>query len=153
MEALLSRRGTHPGHGGGDHRSSLVAGGVAGLRGAAFGDTQMAREEAEVAAGGRACSLTTVKWGTTLRRGGKEYHEKDTTTVHHDGSGATFGCRDGLGGSPRSDNFEYGSGHHRGTRTPPQRGHHRQHHGAVLRDDEHEELPDPQPLHNHSTFY
>ncbi len=25
----------------------------------------MAREEAEVAAGGRACSLTTVKWGTT----------------------------------------------------------------------------------------
>ena len=26
----------------------------------------MAGEEAEVAAGGRACSLTTVKWGTTL---------------------------------------------------------------------------------------
>jgi hypothetical protein len=25
----------------------------------------MAREEAEMAAGGRACSLTTVKWGTT----------------------------------------------------------------------------------------
>ena len=28
----------------------------------------MAGEEAEVAAGGRACSLTTVKWGTTENR-------------------------------------------------------------------------------------
>src|SRR5215204_7414550 len=49
---------------------------------------------------------------------GKEDHEKDTTTFHHDGSGATFGRRDGLGGSPRSDSggvrswYGYGSANH-----------------------------------------
>jgi Bacterial Ig-like domain len=39
----------------------------------------------------------------TPKEGGKEDHEKDTTTVHHDGSGATFGRRDSLGGYRRSD--------------------------------------------------
>jgi Bacterial Ig-like domain len=49
---------------------------------------------------------------------GKEDHEEDTTTVHHDGSGATFGRRDGLGGSRRSDGCEYGSAHPRGNHAP-----------------------------------
>jgi hypothetical protein len=43
---------------------------------------------------------------------GKEDHEKDTTTFHHDGSGATSGRRDGLGSSRPSDSCEYGSGNH-----------------------------------------
>jgi hypothetical protein len=64
----------------------LVAGGVAGLRGAAFGDTQMAREEAEVAAGGRACSLTTVQCGATgtervRKKVSKIVHLRDTPPV------------------------------------------------------------------------
>jgi hypothetical protein len=40
---------------------------------------------------------------------GKEDHEKDTTTVDHDGSGASSGRRDGLGCSRPSDRGEYGS--------------------------------------------
>src|SRR5215204_1530762 len=83
---------------------------------------------------------------------GKEDHEKDTTTFHHDGSGATFGRRDGLGGSPRSDSggvrswYGYGSANH----TPPNRREpQRRHHGDVLRGDEHEEPGDLQPLHLH----
>src|SRR5215213_11853047 len=83
---------------------------------------------------------------------GKEDHEKDTTTVHHDGSGATFGRRDGLGGSPRSDSGAYGSAlprDHTPHTSPHRRGPRRQHHGDVLRGDEHEEPRDLQPLHLH----
>ena len=43
----------------------------------------MAREEAEVAAGGRACSLTTVKWGTTCGDGAVI---SDIVMHHHEGS-------------------------------------------------------------------
>src|SRR5919107_651187 len=88
---------------------------------------------------------------------GKEDHEKDTTTVHHDGSGATFGRRDGLGSSRSSDSGEYGSAHPGGNHTPHtptnRRGHRRQHQGEVLRGDEGEEhqhqhlLPPAGPLH------
>jgi hypothetical protein len=52
-------------------------------------------------------------WG-----GGKEAHEKDTTTVHHDGSGATFGRRDGLGGYRRSDSGEVRSWYGYGSTNP-----------------------------------
>src|SRR5215218_7791494 len=43
---------------------------------------------------------------------GKEGYEKDTTTVHHDGSGASFCRRDGLGSTRPSGSGEYGSAHH-----------------------------------------
>src|SRR5215208_33472 len=43
---------------------------------------------------------------------GKEGYEKDTTAVHHDGSGASFCRRDGLGSTRPSGSGEYGSAHH-----------------------------------------
>ena len=55
-----SRAEQHPGEGGGDHGSSLDDGRVVDVSGATCGATQVAREEAEMAAGGGACSLTTV---------------------------------------------------------------------------------------------
>ena len=52
----------------GDHGSSLVDGGVVDVSGATCGAIRVAREEAEMAAGGGACSLTTVQCGATVRR-------------------------------------------------------------------------------------
>src|SRR5215203_673613 len=58
--ASLSWRGAHPGDGSRAYRSSLVDGGVVDVCGATRRSAQMAWAKAEVAAGGRGCSLTTV---------------------------------------------------------------------------------------------
>ncbi len=65
---LQSHGGAHSGDGSGDCRSSLVYGRVVDVSGATCGATQVAGEEATVAAGGRACSLTTVQCGATAVR-------------------------------------------------------------------------------------
>ena len=57
--------GAHSGDGSGDRRSSLVYGRGVVVSGADCGATQVAGEEATVAAGGRACNLTTVQCGAT----------------------------------------------------------------------------------------
>lgn len=66
--ALHSRGGAYAGDGGEDDGSSLVDGGAVEVSGAACGATQVAREEAEVAVGSRACSLTTVHCGATSQQ-------------------------------------------------------------------------------------
>jgi hypothetical protein len=58
--ASLSWRGAHPGNGSRAYGSSLVDGGVVEVCGATRRSAQMAWAKAEVAAGGRGCSLTTV---------------------------------------------------------------------------------------------
>jgi hypothetical protein len=63
--ASLSWRGAHPGDGSRAYGSSLVDGGVVDVCGAARRSAQMAWAKAEVAAGGRGCSLTTVPCGAT----------------------------------------------------------------------------------------
>src|SRR5215210_7462170 len=70
MEARLSRRRAHPGDGSGAYESSLDDGGAVDVSDTTREVTQMARTEAEVAAGGRACSLTTVQCGATQGRHG-----------------------------------------------------------------------------------
>ena len=65
MGTSLSWRGAHPGDGSGAYRSSLVDGGVVDVCGATRRSAQMAWAKAEVAAGGRGCSLTTVQCGAT----------------------------------------------------------------------------------------
>jgi hypothetical protein len=70
--ALHSRVGAYPGDGGGDDGSSLVDGGAVEVSRAACGATQVAREEAAVAVGGRACSLTTVHCGATCVLGSSQ---------------------------------------------------------------------------------
>src|SRR5215210_6840209 len=69
MEALLSRRREHPGDGSGAYQSSLDDGGAVDVSDTTRGVTRMARQEAAVAAGGRACSLTTVQCGATEHAG------------------------------------------------------------------------------------
>src|SRR5215217_3861472 len=67
--ASLSWRGAHPGDGSRAYRSSLVDGGVVDVCGATRRTAQMAWAKAEVAAGGRGCSLTTVPWDATAPPG------------------------------------------------------------------------------------
>jgi hypothetical protein len=66
--ASLSWRGSHPGDGSRAYRSWLVDGGVVDVCGVARRSAQMAWAKAEVAAGGRGCSLTTVACGATIVR-------------------------------------------------------------------------------------
>ena len=65
--ASLSWRGAHPGDGSEAYRSSLVDGGVVDVCGATRRTAQMAWAKAEVAAGRRGCTLTTLQWGATDR--------------------------------------------------------------------------------------